>query len=144
MKRNRKEIDLRGLEVTTSEVAYDGTRLKKGVYGIVSRDTPFIYRNVIDRKTKEVKPRYVNDMEVLTNRSKQDIIAFFANKKNGKRRNCYLADKSVIEEYKPKEKKNNNKQEVIKDVKHKRNKSVKNARKYKKNGGNNERRRFGF
>ena len=93
-KRNPKTANLSSLDVVDSSQAYIGKRLKKSVYGIVSRDTPFIYKNVVDRKTKINKPRYKNDLTALPNVCKNKIIAFFDNPTNTRRSKCYLIEKS--------------------------------------------------
>ena len=92
-KRYPKKANLSALTVVDSTQAYNGKRLKKGVYGIVSRDTPFVYKNVVDRRTGQKKPKFVNDMHSLTNVSKQQIIAFFEDPNNHNRLKCYLIEK---------------------------------------------------
>lgn len=92
-KRNPKKANLSAITVVDYQEAYNGKRLKSNVYGIVSRNTPFVYKNVIDRKTKKAKPKYINDMGALTNVCKQDIIAFFDDNKNAKKNKCYLIEK---------------------------------------------------
>lgn len=92
-KRNPKTANLSSLDVVDSTQAYNGKRLKKTVYGIVSRDTPFIYTNVVDRKTKVRKPRYKNDLTSLPNTCKNKVIAFFDDPANKRRDKCYLIDK---------------------------------------------------
>lgn len=44
-----------GLEVVDYTKAYNGKRLKKEVYGIVSKDHAFIFKNIIDSKRKRSK-----------------------------------------------------------------------------------------
>ena len=46
-KRKPKNANLSGLEVVDYKQAYKGKRLKKEVYGIVSRDHSFIFKNVV-------------------------------------------------------------------------------------------------
>lgn len=92
-KRTPKKANLSALKVVDYKDAYIGKRLKPSVYGIVSRDTPFIYKNVIDRKTKKSKPKFVNDMDSLTIICKQEVISFFDDKKNARKNRCYLVEK---------------------------------------------------
>ena len=92
-KRNPKKANLAGLEVVDYQSAYNGSRLKKEVYGIVSRDHCIVYKNIIDRKTRQNKPKYINDVNALHNVTKEKIIKFFDNKKNVSKNKCYLIDK---------------------------------------------------
>lgn len=92
-KRKPKNANLAGLEVVDYKQAYDGKRLKKEVYGIVSRDHSFIFKNVVDRKTKKNKPKYVNDTTKLPNVAKEKIINFFDDSRNKSKNKCYLVDK---------------------------------------------------
>lgn len=92
-KRNPKNPNLSALNVVDSNHAYNGKKMKKEVYGIVSKEHPFIYKNVVDRKTKKNKPKYVNDSIELPQVTKQKIIAFFDDSKNSKKTKCYLIDK---------------------------------------------------
>ena len=92
-RRNPKIANLAGLNVVDYTQAYNGKRLKKEVYGIVSRDHAFVFKNVVDRKTKKKKPRYVNDVIKLPNVAKEKIISFFDDRKNISKNKCYLIDK---------------------------------------------------
>ena len=92
-KRYPKKANMANLKIVDSYQAYNGTRLKKGVYGIISRDTPFIYKNVIDRRTHIKKPKYINDMSAMTNLTKQEVISFFDDPNNRFKRKCYLIEK---------------------------------------------------
>jgi len=92
-RRKPKKANLSGLQVVDYTKAYDGTRLKKEVYGIVSRDHAFVYKNVVDRKTKKNKPKYINDTASLPGVAKEKIIKFFDDKKNQSKSKCYLIDK---------------------------------------------------
>ncbi len=92
-KRNPKRANLSGLKVVDYTKAYDGKKLKKEVYGIVSRDHSFVFKNVIDRKTKKPKPKFVNDVINLPDVAKVKIISFFDNSKNLSKNKCYLIDK---------------------------------------------------
>lgn len=91
--RNPKKANLAGLRVVDSKNAYEGKKLKKEVYGIVSREHSFIFKNVVDRKTKKVKAKFVNDTINLHNVTKENIIDFFNDSKNSKKSKCYLIDK---------------------------------------------------
>ncbi len=95
-RRNPKKANLSNLTVVDSSVAYDGKKLKPGVYGIVSKDHPIIYKNVVDRKSKQLKPKYVNDISALTNVAKEKVVSFFDNKQNEHRKKCYLIDKDYL------------------------------------------------
>lgn len=92
-RRNPKKPNLSGLKVVDYTKAYDGKKLKKEVYGIVSRDHSFIFKNITDRKTKKPKPKFVNDVGNLPNVAKEKIISFFDNNKNLSKNKCYLIDK---------------------------------------------------
>lgn len=91
-KRNPKKANLAALEVVDYTKAYNGKRLKKEVYGIVSRDHGVVYKNVIDRKTMKNKPKYVNDVYNLHNVTKEKVIRFFDNSENASKGKCYLID----------------------------------------------------
>lgn len=95
-KRNPKKANLSNLTVVDSYSAYNGKKIKKGVYGIVSRDHSIIYKNVVDRKSNQLKPKYVNDIYSLTNVAKEKIVAFFDNKQNKNKHKCYLIDKDYL------------------------------------------------
>ena len=92
-KRNPKKANLTGLRVVDYTKAYVGKKIKKEVYGIVSRDHSFIFKNVTDRKTKKQKPKFVNDVGNLPNIAKEKIISFFDDAKNSSKNKCYLIDK---------------------------------------------------
>lgn len=95
-RRNPKKANLSNLRIVDSSCAYNGKHLKRGVYGIISRDHSIIYKNVVDRKSKILKPKYVNDVSSLSNISKENIVSFFENKKNKRKVKCYLIDKDYI------------------------------------------------
>ena len=92
-KRKPKNANLSGLDVVDYTKAYAGKRLKSEVYGIVSRDHAFIFKNIVDRKTKKNKPKYINDVTKLPNVAKEKIINFFDDSKNKSKSKCYLIDK---------------------------------------------------
>ncbi len=92
-RRKPKYANLAGLDVVDYTNAYNGKRLKKEVYGIVSKDHAFIFKNVVDRKTKKNKPKYINDITKLPNVAKEKIIKFFDNSKNSSKSKCYLIEK---------------------------------------------------
>ncbi len=92
-RRKPKKANLSGLEVVDYTKAYNGKRLKKEVYGIVSKDHAFIFKNVLDRKTNKNKPKVINDVTSLPNVAKEKIIKFFDDKKNSSKSKCYLIDK---------------------------------------------------
>ena len=75
-KRKPKTANLSGLDVVDYTKAYTGKKLKSEVYGIVSRDHAFIFKNVVDRKTKRNKPKYINDVTKLPNVLKKKLLIF--------------------------------------------------------------------
>ena len=95
-KRNPKKANLSNLTVVDSYSAYNGKKLKHGVYGIVSRNHSVIYKNVVERKSKKLKPKYINDIYSLTNIAKEKIVAFFDNRQNRNKQKCYLIDKDNL------------------------------------------------
>lgn len=92
-RRNPKKANLSALQVVDYSKAYNGKKLKKEVYGIVSRDHSIIFKNVIDRKTKKAKPKFINDVVNLHNVTKEKIVGFFDDNKNLSKNKCYLIDK---------------------------------------------------
>ncbi len=44
IKRNRKNEDLSGLYVVDSSIAYQNSKLRKGVLGVVDKTSPYFFR----------------------------------------------------------------------------------------------------
>ena len=96
--RNRKDKNLAGLYAISNDVAYKNGKLRKGVYGVVSKDTPYIYKPANKQRDK---PRtFVRDSTDIPKVCKNRILAYWDNKKNKDRTVCYLAEKSLYEEMK--------------------------------------------
>lgn len=98
-KRNRtKKVNLAGLYAVTRDIAYDHGKPREGVYGYITKDTPFICK--ANALTSESPPQLVSDMtgsevpKVLKNR----MLAFWSDKHNSNKKVCYLAEKSLYEE----------------------------------------------
>ena len=52
IKRNRKDKNLAGLYAISNENAYKNGKIRKGVYGVVNKDTPFICKPSVKEKNK--------------------------------------------------------------------------------------------
>ena len=89
--RNRKpnKANLSALEVVDSDVAYKNKKLRKEVYGIVSKDYPFVFK----RAGKDQHIVFVNNSTNLPNVCKERVMHFFDSPKNKRRLKCYLIDK---------------------------------------------------
>lgn len=98
-KRNPKEANLNALMVVNSNDAYDVKlgKYKTGVYGIVSKDVPFISR-IVNSRDGTKKRKFVNDVTELPNVTKERIMAFFDDKKNASREKCYLVEQQLYDE----------------------------------------------
>lgn len=98
-KRKPNEANLDGLMVVNSADAYDvkNKRWKKGVYGIVSKDLPFISKTTVSRDGTK-KRKFVNDVTELPNVTKERVMAFFDDKQNSKRDKCYLVERQLYDE----------------------------------------------
>ena len=97
-KRVPREANLSNLIVIDSNNAYDSKgNLHKGVYGIVGKDTPFVFRNRLNRKTKQYKRVFINDSTNLPNVCKERVMEFFDDKQNKRRKKCYLIDKDTYD-----------------------------------------------
>lgn len=98
IKRNRKDKNLSGLYVVSNDVAYKNGKLRKGVYGVVGKDTPYIYK---PSDKKKDKPRsFVRDSTDIPKTCKNRILAFWDDKNNKGKSACYLAEKSLYDEMK--------------------------------------------
>lgn len=96
--RNRKDKNLAGLYVISSDIAYKKNKLRKGVYGAIDKDTPYIYKP--SEKFKD-KPRvFVRDCTDIPKACKNRILAFWDDKNNKRKDVCYLAEKSLYDEMK--------------------------------------------
>lgn len=98
-KRKPNEANLSGLMVVNSADAYDvkHKRYKYGVYGIVSKDVPFISK-IVSSKDGTKKRRFVNDVTELPNVTKERVMAFFDDQQNSKRYKCYLVERKLYDE----------------------------------------------
>lgn len=104
IKRNRKRENLSGLYVVDSKTAYKDGKLRKGVLGAVDKTVPFVFK---PKDAKNNKPRkFVKDTTGLPVVCKNRILAFFDDKNNVNKKNCYLVEKSLYDEMK-----NNNKED---------------------------------
>ncbi len=98
-KRKPNEANLAGLMVVGSEVAWDKfhKRWRKGVYGAVDKELPFI-TTTVQSKDGTRRRKFVNDVTELPNVTKERVMAFFDNKQNAQRSKCYLVDKALYDE----------------------------------------------
>ena len=102
IKRNRKNENLAGLYAIPHDIAHKDGKLRKGVFGMVDKTTPFVAKPA-DKKNG--KPRtFVKDMTVLPKVCKNRILAFWDDKNNKGKSVCYLAEKSLYDEIKNKAK----------------------------------------
>ena len=76
-RRNPKKPNLSGLKVVDYSKAYDGKKLKKEVYGIVSRDHSFIFKKITDQNGR------------LEKRSIYAFCRVFADKSQHRRRTTF-------------------------------------------------------
>ncbi len=99
--RQPKEANLAGLMVISSDDAYDvkHNRFKKGVYGIVDKDLPFVSKTVVQRDGKK-RRKYVQDVTELPDVAKERIMAFFDVPENKNREKCYLVERTLYDEVK--------------------------------------------
>lgn len=97
--RNPKEANLAGLMVISSDEAYDvkNNRFKKGVYGIVDKDLPFVSRTVVQRDGNK-RRAFVQDVTELPDAAKERIMAFFDVPENKNREKCYLVERKLYDE----------------------------------------------
>ena len=98
-KRQRKNVNLAGLMVVNSDDAFDKNRMryKKGVYGTVSKDLPFITK-IVTSKDGSRRRKFVKDVTILPGTTKERIMAFFDDKQNSKREKCYLVEPYLYDE----------------------------------------------
>ncbi len=96
IKRNRKNENLAGLYAVSHDYAYKNGKLRKGVIGVVNKDTPYVSKPA---DNKNGKPRkFVKDMTSLPMACKNRILAYYDDTNNSRNSKCYLAEKSVYEE----------------------------------------------
>ena len=100
VKRNRKDKNLAGLYAVSHDTAFKNGKLRKGVYGMVDKMTPYICKPA---ESKKGKPRkFVRDSTDIPKACKDRILAFWDDKNNANKRACYLAEKSLYDEEKKK------------------------------------------
>ncbi len=98
--RNRKDKNLAGLYAVPHDIAYKNGKLRKGVYGAVGKDTPYIYKP--SNKQRDKPRTFVRDSTDIPKVCKNRVLAFWDDKHNKDRSVCYLAEKSLYEEMKNK------------------------------------------
>ena len=94
--RNReKNKNLSGLYAVPRDIAYNGGKLRKGVYGAVNTKTPYVF----DPGSEKRSIRFKADLcGTLPKSVKNRILAFFDDKSNNSKSTCYLAEKPLYEE----------------------------------------------
>lgn len=95
--RNRnKNKNLAGLYAVPHEYAYQDGKLRPEVYGYISKNSPYI----CTPGTANKPPKYKQDMTgtVVPSVLKNRMIAFWNDKDNARRQQCFLVEKSVYEE----------------------------------------------
>lgn len=102
VQRNRKDKNLAGLYAVSHDIAYKNGKLRKGVYGAVSRDTPYICKP--GNKQRDKPRTFVRDSTDIPKTCKNRILAFWDDKNNRGKTACYLVEKSLYEEMKNKKK----------------------------------------
>lgn len=107
LNRNRKkQINLAGLYAVPNEIAVKNGKPRDGVYGYITKDTPYICKAQSSNSKKP--PQYVGDMtgkevpKVLKNR----MLAFWSDGNNKRKSICYLAEKLLYDEMKGGKRKN--------------------------------------
>lgn len=98
IKRNRKDKNLSGLYAIPHDIAYKNGKLRKGVYGAVGKDTPYICKP--SEKLKNKPREFVRDSTDIPKACKNRILAFWDDKNNKGKTVCYLAEKSFYDEMK--------------------------------------------
>ena len=98
--RNRnRNINLSALYALPSETAIRDGKPRDGVYGFVTKNTPYICKP--QREGSKASPQYLRDMTdpkvptVLKNR----ILAFYSDPNNKQKGTCYLGERSIYEEF---------------------------------------------
>lgn len=98
--RNRnRNINLSALYALPSDVALKSGKPRDGVYGYVTKNTPYICKP--QREGSKTPPQHLRDMTdpkvptVLKNR----ILAFYSDPNNKQKGTCYLGERSIYEEF---------------------------------------------
>ena len=93
----RKKQNLSNLYAVSPYEAIDKytKKLKKGVYGGISKDVPFVFKTVKDRKTGENKRSFLQDLNTIPNSTKNRVMAYYDKHKNSTR--CYLMDGQYVD-----------------------------------------------
>ena len=98
-KRNyqRRKQNLGNLYAVSNATAYDKRtkKLKKGVFGVVSKDVPFVFKNIKDRKTGEFKRSFLQDLNTIPTNTKNRVMAYYDKHKSSNK--CYLMDGQYID-----------------------------------------------
>lgn len=108
--RNRKKRkNLTGLYAVSYDEAYKDGKLRNEVYGAVDKNGPYVYEPGNPAKDKPRK--FLNDMtgRGVPETCKNRILAFWDDKLNKNKRQCYLAEKPLYEEMVNKKKLKSNK-----------------------------------
>ena len=94
-KRQRKDADLAGLYAVPGTIAYDKKgNLRRGVYGVVRTDLPIVAKPGRDGKPST----FVQDFAALPKACKNRVLAYREDAANARKKNCYLAEKSIYDE----------------------------------------------
>lgn len=94
-KRNRREEDLSALYAVPNDVAIDKNgKLRRGVYGVVRTDLPIVAKPGRDGKPST----FVQDFAALPKACKNRVLAYREDAANARKKNCYLAEKSIYDE----------------------------------------------
>ena len=97
-KERNTDPNLLGLYAVSRDVALtSGGKPRAGVYGMVTRDTPFITRPKAKSGSKLQFMRDMTDIRVPTV-LKNRILAFWDDPNNGRKEHCYLVEKPLYEE----------------------------------------------
>lgn len=99
VKRNRtKRVDLKGLYAVPHEIAYEKGKPRPGVYGYVTRRSPYICR--AQKMGDKKPPAFLQDMtgEKVPTVMKNRILAFWGDSNNMYKQSCYLVERSLYEE----------------------------------------------
>lgn len=98
--RNRnRNINLSALYALPYDVALKGGKPRDGVYGYVTKNTPYICKP--QREGSATPPQYLRDMTdpkvptVLKNR----ILAFYSDPNNKQKGTCFLGERSLYDEF---------------------------------------------
>ena len=89
---------LSGLYAVSRDVALSaGGKPRPGVYGMVTRDTPFITK---PKAKPGSKPKYLRDMTdgSVPTALKDRILAFWDDPNNDRKEHCYLVEKPLYDE----------------------------------------------